>query len=226
MKIVSWNCNRGLKKKKNLINKLDFDIMFIQECQNLNEIEDIKNKKWIGTKNGLGIIWKDEINIKFLNWNNHYLNYFMPVMINDDILVIGVWAHGNYIEDVLVYLSIHFKKIKKYSKIVLIGDFNSNIIWDKKNKIRGHENLVNRLKDINVVSSYHKICNEEQGKELKPTFFMQRNKLKGYHIDYAFVKDNLIEDFQLGEEEWIEHSDHLPLILKLKEEADQKVKNK
>ena len=33
MKIISWNCNGALWKKFNLLEKLDADILVIQECE-------------------------------------------------------------------------------------------------------------------------------------------------------------------------------------------------
>ncbi|MGL6115084.1 MAG: hypothetical protein ACRC1R_08585, partial [Cetobacterium sp.] len=124
MKLFSWNCNRALHKKFKLFEKLDYDLFIIQECENLNKFENIKNKRWIGQKNGLGIIWSDNLDIKFLDWEDYDLDYFIPMVINKEILIIGLWAYGNYIEDVCVYFNIHFEKIKSYSKIVIIGDFN------------------------------------------------------------------------------------------------------
>ena len=65
-------------------------------------------------------------------------------------------------------------------------------------------------------SQYHAIRGEEHGKETKPTFFLQKNRAKAYHIDYVFVSSDLAGscDLQIGEhEDWIAVSDHVPLLL-------------
>jgi endonuclease/exonuclease/phosphatase family metal-dependent hydrolase len=72
---------------------------------------------------------------------------------------------------------------------------------------------------MNINSLYHCHFNEEQGKESKPTFFLQRNREKPYHIDYIFaskeIEKNMI-NFEIGDQEkWLSYSDHLPILCEL-----------
>ena len=53
--------------------------------------------------------------------------------------------------------------------------------------------MVDRLAGKNIYSVYHKHLNQEQGKESHPTFFLQRNKNKPYHIDYCFASADLYD---------------------------------
>ena len=68
---------------------------------------------------------------------------------------------------------------------------------------------------MNINSLYHPYFNERQGKETKPTFFLQRNKAKPYHIDYCFVSADLLDKVTKVEigtyENWTAHSDHSPI---------------
>jgi exonuclease III len=46
------------------------------------------------------------------------------------------------------------------------------------------------------------------------TYFHTRNFRFGHHIDFAFLSDGLPADLRLGgSEDWLAHSDHMPLIL-------------
>jgi endonuclease/exonuclease/phosphatase family metal-dependent hydrolase len=75
---------------------------------------------------------------------------------------------------------------------------------------------VAELAEIGLQSLYHRVKNEVQGSESIPTFYLQRNLSKPYHIDYAFVPEDLIEgsDIEVGRSsDWLSVSDHMPLIL-------------
>ena len=99
----------------------------------------------------------------------------------------------------------------------MTGDFNSNKIWDRKQREGNHSNVVDRLADRNIYSLYHKHFIQEQGKELHPTFYLQRNRNKPYHIDYCFASTDFhdkLQNIEIGTyENWISLSDHSPLIL-------------
>jgi len=88
---------------------------------------------------------------------------------------------------------------------------------DKKNRVSNHSAVVNRLADKHIFSCYHKKFNQEQGKEKDPTFFLQRNSTKPYHIDYCFVSADLFSRLQHVEigtyDKWITKSDHVPVIV-------------
>jgi exonuclease III len=111
----------------------------------------------------------------------------------------------------------HYKAILKNNKIVLIGDFNSNTIWDKPKRLGNHSTVVNHLKELDIHSCYHQHFNSEQGKEKHYTLYMYRNKDKGYHIDYCFASRFFIDCLKtvtIGKhKEWSRYSDHTPLII-------------
>ncbi len=64
---------------------------------------------------------------------------------------------------------------------------------------------------------YHRQFEIEQGKEKNPTFFLQRNLNKPYHIDYCFLSADIpdkVQNVEIGAyENWIAYSDHSPLII-------------
>ncbi len=101
-----------------------------------------------------------------------------------------------------------------------MGDFNSNTIWDRPRRIGNHSAVVERLAEKDIYSIYHKHLKQEQGKENHPTFFLQKNKNKPYHLDYCFASTGIFDKLKKLEigtfENWITCSDHVPLIIKFK----------
>ena len=234
MKIISWNCNGAFRKKFHSFEQLDADVLIIQECENPTESKDNEyqnwadNYLWIGdSKNkGLGIFAKKEITLTELKWSNEYkdhsVKYFLPCLINNNIQLLGIWAHQNnspnfgYIGQFWKYLQTNKHLFKN---IIIAGDFNSNVIWDEWDRWWNHSDVVKELENKEIQSLYHSFLNEPQGKETKPTFFLQRNLTKFYHIDYFFASNDIVKklkNFEMGDcENWIKLSDHLPIIITL-----------
>lgn len=247
MKIITWNCNGALRKKLSEVDSLEGDILVIQECEDPAQStkayrEWAGDYLWIGeSKNkGIGIFpknnnavrklkWNGEFelsgvksNSKSLSWSTSSLKLFLPFVINEKVNVLGVWTKGKnneafgYIGQFWKYFQIH-KNNLAYANQIIIGDFNSNKIWDKADRWWNHSDVIHDLENIGIHSLYHNQFGEEQGKESHPTFFLYRNEDKPYHIDYVFVsKEYLNSSVELGKKEmWLSVSDHLPIILNL-----------
>ena len=232
MKIITWNCNGAFRNKFEYFFPFEADILIIQECENPVHTNDLKYKTfaknyfWIGkNKNkGLGIFAKENILIEKLDWSNEYddhqVNYFLPIIINRKQKLLALWAHHNdsptfeYIGQVWKYLKINHQNI---DNTILVGDFNSNAIWDVWDRWWNHTDVVKSLYDKEVNSAYHSFFNEEQGKETIKTFYLQRNINKGYHIDYCFLPKELLNKLssvEIGDKDyWLSISDHLPMIV-------------
>ena len=162
----------------------------------------------------MGVFADPGIAITNNNWPTNGLKYFISVKVNDTIDLLAVWACRPYIEEYYAY-QVNNQNYYK-DNMVLIGDFNSNTIWDKKHSNRNHSIVVERLNKIGLVSAYHYRFNEKQGEEKTNTFFLYRHKDMGYHIDYAFVNEKYIKDFKiLDGDEWLNYSDHKPIVLEL-----------
>ncbi|MBR4109718.1 MAG: endonuclease/exonuclease/phosphatase family protein [Oscillospiraceae bacterium] len=225
MKIVSWNCGGKFREKFQAILDVDADIYVIQECENPVESRCIAyrefahNYLWIGeNKNkGLGVFAKNGIRLTENNWNKYCLRNFLSVRIDDVFDLVAVWACKPYIEEYYIYQSINISNYTK--KTVIIGDFNSNAIWDKKHDTRTHSSVVRQLNEVGLISAYHHMSGEKQGEETIPTFYLYRHTNKGYHIDHCFTGESNIKDFQiLPKSDWLTKSDHIPILIEIQSE--------
>ena len=228
MRIVSWNCNGALRKKLHLLEELDADVLVIQECENPAQTQDAHYKHWAtnylwtgDNKNkGLGVFAKPDVRLERLNLDSVGLQLFLPLIV-DEITLLAVWTKEadsptfKYIGQLYKWLEVH-KAHLATPKAVVIGDLNSNACWDVWDRWWNHSDVVRELDHLGLHSLYHAQTGEAQGAEAQPTFFLHRKREKPYHIDYAFLSEML----QIGArisigaaEHWLEHSDHLPLIV-------------
>ncbi|AEH02126.1 endonuclease/exonuclease/phosphatase family protein [Lacinutrix sp. 5H-3-7-4] len=231
MRIITWNCNGAFRKKFKEISSLNAEVYVIQECEDplKSNHKEYKlwadNYLWIGdNKNkGVGVFAKPNIDLKKLDWsenyNDHRVKYFLPCKINNNFDLLALWNHSNnsptfgYIGQFWKYLQINKSNLKK---CIILGDFNSNKIWDKWDRWWNHSDVLEELSELGIESLYHMYFNEEQGKESKPTFFLQRKLTKPYHIDYIFGSTEFIKTLNKIEvgnsSHWLKLSDHNPII--------------
>lgn len=224
MRIVSWNCSGMFRNKFGELAQYDPDIYVIQECENPGVTTDsqyawfARNCIWRGyiAHKGLGVFAKQDVQIENLCWDNHLLRHFLAIKVNNSFTLLAVWACAPYIEEYAIYQDIHYSKFE--NNMIIMGDFNSNKIWDtKKSRIasgRSHSGVVEKLRQKGLCSAYHSVTEEKQGEEKIATFYMHRNKHKAYHIDYCFVSQSKIKAFSvLDSNLWLRYSDHIPLVL-------------
>ncbi|MGN8225263.1 endonuclease/exonuclease/phosphatase family protein [Gracilimonas sp. BCB1] len=250
MKIVSWNCNGALRKKVKQLEQLDADIYIVQECEDpkrstIKFSDWAGNYLWNGdSKNkGIGVFAKKNNKIRKLNWDDSFslndlntkspatkwktadLKLFLPFNLNGKYSVLAAWTKGSrdhtfgYIGQLWKYLKIHRKDLDNNHSMI-IGDLNSNSIWDRKDRWWNHTDVVQELSELGLVSLYHKKNGEIQGSESQPTFYLHRKKEKAYHIDYIFMNNEKVNNAKLkigNPSKWLEFSDHMPLIIELDE---------
>jgi exodeoxyribonuclease-3 len=234
MKLILWNCQGAFRKKAEIILKYNPDILIVQECENpeklifSNSTIKLDDFLWFGDNQhkGLGIFSFGDYKFEILEQHNPEFKIVVPIKVtnhNYSFVLFAIWANNvgdknnRYIEQVWKAIN-YYDEILDTETTILAGDFNSNKIWDRKYRIGNHSTVVDKLESKSIFSIYHKHYNEEQGKESKPTFYLQRNKDKPYHIDYCFASENLMEkfkDIEIGSyENWIEYSDHSPVIVR------------
>jgi endonuclease/exonuclease/phosphatase family metal-dependent hydrolase len=229
---ITWNCNGAFRKKFRKLEYFDADIMVIQECEDPERSKDEIYKNWAtnflwtgeNKNKGLGIFCKNNIKLINNNWNTNSTKHFISAKINNNFDIVAVWNHHanspnfRYIGQFWKYLQINKGLMKNP---LILGDFNSNKIWDEWDRWWNHSDVVRELDEMGLRSLYHEYYDEEQGSEKQPTFYLQRNIVKPYHIDYIFACKTFFHEvkrFQVGDQtNWLELSDHLPLAVEFQE---------
>ena len=224
----------AFRKKAEFILTYEPDILIIVECEHpdklLYKVDTPKpaDSLWFGKNQHKGLAIFSYGDYRFKIHDNHNENFKMiiPIEVTSahmDFNLFLVWAYnpddkdGRYITQVWKAIS-HYDKLLTGKPTILIGDFNSNTIWDdKKHRLGSHSSVVKQLEDKGIFSTYHVQHKQAQGTEVHPTFYMYRHKDRPYHIDYCFASTDMLDKLQavdIGEyDNWIKYSDHVPLII-------------
>lgn len=233
MKIVSWNCASKFREKYTSIIEEDVDIYVICECEDparakVKEYVEFAgdNYFWTGDLHykGLGIFAKDHVKLEKLEkFCDTPFKNFIALRVNDSFNLLGVWAMPKYVEMIHDYFDANSDLFD--DNLIICGDFNSNAIWNNQHKTKDSEgnakdqtNLNKKLNKKGLISAYHDLTSEKQGKETQYTFYLNWNLDKPYHIDYVYAAKDRVIGFKIGDaNKWIELSDHVPITFEIKE---------
>lgn len=217
------------------------DVLIIQETEDINTIDfgdyssEVSGVLWIGEnpKKGLGVICFNGYEVSLHENYKSEFKYVLPLILSRDTFrcnLIGVWTqkvgvktktHKNYIRQFKLSIKC-YESLFSLDDVIICGDFNSNLIWENPFRIdKDHKEVIDKLEQKKIFSSYHHYFNEEQGRETRPTFYYHHKKEKPFHIDFCFLSLKLlnkIENVEVGNyDDWIKHSDHVPIIVTLKD---------
>jgi exonuclease III len=227
----------AFRKKADLILSYKPDILVVPECEHPDKLLFPANTTkptdilWFGKNQNKGLAIFSYCNFRFKLLENYNcdLQWIIPIAVSGgafDFNLFAIWANnpgdkdGPYVEQIWKAL-LHYDNLLTNTNTILIGDFNSNTIWDRKHSKSNHSNVVEVLERKGIVSVYHLHHNHLQGEELHPTLYMYRHKDKPYHIDYCFVSNDMAEKLQsveIGDYDfWSKYSDHVPVIVKFED---------
>jgi exonuclease III len=223
----------AFRKKANLLLAHKPDIVIIPECEHPDKLKfepvipEPNDIFWFGNNQNKGLGVFSYSNYKFKLVDSHKPDYriILPLIATsnkNEFTLFAIWANNpqdtgyQYIGQ--VWKAINFySDLLKSKRTILVGDFNSNTIWDKPRREGNHSTVVDFLKTKDIHSTYHKFFKQKQGQEEHNTLFMYRHKDKSYHIDYCFASADLIKKLTSVEvgahSNWSKHSDHTPLIV-------------
>ena len=223
----------AFRKKADFILTYKPDILIVPECEHPDKLLfTIDTPKpadilWFGKNKNKGLAIFSYSNFRFTVLENHNqdLQMIIPIAVTNgqfEFNLFAIWANnptdrdGQYIEQVWKAIH-HYQNLLTDTKTILIGDFNSNTIWDRKHRESNHSNVVKLLEDKGIFSTYHLHHKQIQGTEEHPTLYMYRHKDKPYHIDYCFASKDLLKrvsSVEIGNfDEWIKYSDHVPIVV-------------
>jgi len=230
MKLVTWNCAGGLQKKHEKLLALDADIMVVQECSRAF-IKQINGSEgwscvWMGENpyKGLGVLVRAPWTIRQSQalkprWTGRFV-IGGPACIE----LFPVWAckgdvhAARYIGQVHHLLDI-IERVPVAPDAIVLGDFNSNSIWDGDHRLNNHSAAVDRFRKLGMESAYHTFSGDRQGEERHPTLWFRKSKDTVFHIDYAFLSRALLSKLRgvvVGRcTDWLSVSDHAPVLVDL-----------
>jgi exodeoxyribonuclease-3 len=221
------------RKKADVILKHKPDILVVPECEHPDKLKfnagtpEPTSILWFGNNHnkGLGIFSYSDFKLKVHKAHNEDLKLIVPFSATKGNLKFTLFAirannpkdpDGPYVEQIWKAIKLYNKLFKK-THTILIGDFNSNTIWDKPRREGNHSTVVQQLEKKGIHSVYHGYFKQAQGKEQHPTLYMYKHKDKCYHIDYCFASEDLISKLQhveIGDyDSWTKYSDHVPVIV-------------
>ena len=234
VRIASWNCAGAFREKVGRALALDADIYVIQEAEPLPRYQALLPERWAthyvvrdGFPKGVLVLAREGFALRPLPGSAEpKYAHVVPMAVTGPtgfaFDLWGVWTldasprETAYVGQAHLALDDMGARIRRGT--VMIGDFNSNTIWDRM-RVRHHSLLVERLTAHGLSSAYHRWTGEPQGGETQPTFYLHRSLAKPFHIDHCFT-DLEITGVEVGTfADWSGLksaggvSDHVPLIV-------------
>ena len=223
----------AFRKKFESIISLEPDVLVLQECEGEAKLAKalvdlpVNQIYWYGNNPHKGtavISFRDAALTPRQDHDPEY-EFIVPYTLRKDsknIDLYNIWAMPHQTDRKKDYVGQIYGALQYYAEnfqneSILIGDFNSNAIWDNKNKIGNHMDIVRILADHDIHSLYHQKHNIAHGAEPDPTLFLLKNRDKPYHMDYCFASQSLITKktkIDVGVyKDWIKWSDHMPVVV-------------
>ena len=204
MRLVAWNCNMALHRKFDALYTLRPDVAIICECaepERLRRRWNSSNREadlvWVGANpnKGLAVLSFNGYSLALADEYDPSLRFVAPIRVDGPVTfnLLAVWAQnfsdGIRRKDQSGPFKLALDRYRDFltrGPSVAAGDFNNSVIWDKPGWPINHANAVDILNGYGLVSAYHEMTCEQQGKESTPTHYWRDRKKDGptYHIDY------------------------------------------
>ena len=223
----------AFRKKYQKVMDLKPDLLVLQECENDGKLKEhlastnYNQLIWYGKNphKGVAIISFNEVEIELNAKHNTEFEYIIPLRLRANERLVdlyAIWAMPHESGIARSYVGQIWSAINFYSddlnrESILIGDFNSNAIWDRKRRVGDHSDVINFLNDRDIYSIYHQKTKSNHGAEKHPTLYLTKKETKPYHIDYCCASRSLYDEnttIEIGAyTDWIKLSDHMPIII-------------
>lgn len=226
MRLVTWNACKGkFDRKSAYLNHLHADVAVIQEIA--RPTMSLPNVVWFGSNpnQGVAVIARPPYALKEVVQIDGVPRWVVPIEVSGprSFLLFAVWTLGVEPYPYVCAASVAIDLYKSWFErrdVVMLGDFNSNAIWDGTHPADlNHSSMVRRLDDLGLSSAYHEFNKEQHGQETAHTFYLHWSEAKRYHIDYCFLPKSWLPSLvavDIGTfASWRKASDHRPLLLEL-----------
>ena len=231
----------ALGRKFEALMRLRPDIAIVSECAVPEALGHSRSPDgadhssvWIGENKhkGLAVLAFNGLTVSLAEPYHRTLRWIAPVRIGSplEVNLLAVWAQnwsgGVTRKHQMGPLRRALGKYRDFMgerPVIVAGDFNSNLIWDKPGWRNNHMTNVETMRTMGLVSAYHAIRGEAHGQEREPTLYWRDRKKDGptYHIDYVFLPETWISGVTElaigGFEDWCGAglSDHVPVVVEV-----------
>ncbi len=225
MKVLSYNISWFKQEKVDwALAHTDVDAFVLPECANESKtnIPNGYSFYWMGNydNKGLGVIVNNKRKHIIPSWYNKTLSYAIPILIEDEYLLLAVWptvvkgkTSNSYIDLLLDILEYYKQYIEQY-KTIIIGDYN---VISTPNKLQGNKqhstDIFDWMKQHHLQSAHHATLKEEYGKESSPSYYHQYRENSKFFIDYAFTNAEIVDYKLFRWDETNRMSDHVPIYV-------------
>lgn len=220
IRLITWNCCRGRYDEKSAaLLSLVPDLAVFQEASESRTALGNDLRQGDNPKNGVVVIATNGLQAEFGHIDEAALWSIVPLKVSGttNFHLLAVWTRyeAGYIRSLNKALDVYGDFLRSAPAIVM-GDFNSNAIWDNPRRQTDFSRVALRLeREFGLQSAYHKFFNERFGSDSRGTHHFRWNENAPFHIDYCFVPSTWrVESVEVGEyANWGSTSDHCPLVV-------------
>lgn len=240
MRIVTWNCAMRLREEKaDALDSLDPDIAVVPECsrRHAEAYASSRGYSWLWRdgredalegsgrqSKGLGVFVRGLSALTLADEHEAEFSLLLPVRVRGALSanLLAVWTKDHALGKEYSHAAGVCRAVERYGDFLshpsalMVGDFNSNVIWDKMRTLN-HSEADRRLRNAGLSSAYHSFFSEGQGAETRPTHYFWRRRDRPFHIDYCYVPQEWVSGINsvaVGSfDEWVPMSDHCPVIV-------------
>jgi exodeoxyribonuclease-3 len=229
----------ALHRKCEALLSLRPDVAVISECAEPDRLRRLSKSDWLeadpvwigrSETKGLAVLGFNGYRVDLATAKTPDLRHIAPVRVSGpfDFNLLAVWAQNasagvtrKHQHGPLRRALRRYRAFLADGPTVIAGDFNSNAIWDKPGWRNNHSALVGTLHAMGLISAYHAVTGEAQGRESTPTLYWRDRTRDGptYHIDYIFIPEAWqpsILELRVGAfDDWCGNglSDHVPVVV-------------
>ena len=237
LRLVEWNVAMSLDKKAHVLSGLNPTVAILPESACPEKVKPALEAvgatsiQWVGSNPNKGLTaaafgpWTLRIDDSY----DPGYQWVMPLHLSgpSEVRLLAVWDfnHRGSGHDLAKRLGSCRASLEHYEEflsgdsdlVVITGDFNNSVYWDKPNSSVKFGDFMNQLESRGYFSAYHLHHGCERGAEPDATLWWMKDVEKTYHIDYAFVsRTDAVQAVKVGaSREWLAYSDHAPLIVDL-----------
>lgn len=185
MRLITWNCKGGFRRKHPRVAELFPDVLVVPECDRLTAVEQVLGAPqvrawdWVGEnrRKGLGVVSYGAYALRRHPAYDPTLRWILPLDVTGPLpfTLLAVWAipdpqDGTYVRVLFRALSV-YAELFKGGRVIVAGDFNQSTAFDRPGSPLAFGRWVASAAVLGLRSLYHLSRGCEHGCEPEKTFF-------------------------------------------------------